>query len=225
MQLISVLLNIVLLVGVIGAIALVMKSRKQPVQQHVSNKEPDLGNINTLYGSDDIISVRKTSAQTPEPSTSSRIETDEQGPLLMLYLVAEKNSQFVGYELLQALLSNGMRFGNMSLFHRHQEISGKGPVLFSLANASEEGTFEIQKMGAFCGRGLCLYMHLSGNCQIDTDRFQLMLSTAKELAQDLNAKLLDDKQQSLGEESLERYHSLIDPCANIQETEESEALV
>lgn len=211
MQFMSMLLNFILLSGVIAVIVLIMKSRRhiesKPASAGFSNsQEPALGNVNALYAEEDIIAVRKTSTENIE----SIDDTARSGPLLMMYLLAPRDNQFIGYELLQALLSNGMRFGDMSLFHRHQEASGKGPVLFSLANASEDGTFEIQKMGAFATRGLCLYMHLSGNRVIDGERFTLMLNTAKQLALDLDARLLDEQKCLLDEQSIKRYMEFIE---------------
>jgi cell division protein ZipA len=197
---------------------MVLNKRKRQLSSH---DEPEIGNVNELY--DDIIAVRKktsidepSSQQNTEQELGSEYQTKEQshsdvcdGPLVLIYLVAKEGKQFVGYELLQALLSVGMRFGDMDIFHRHQESSGKGPVLFSLASASESGTFDIHKMGAFTGRGLCLYMHLSGSPTIDNDRFHLMIKTAYELSEDLDADLLDSERCPLSQQSLVAYQSLI----------------
>lgn len=218
MQSLSLLLNIVVLVGLIVGIIMVFNKRKRQLSSH---DEPEIGNVNELY--DDIIAVRKKTdvgdtqeQHSSEQSVQAEYASTEQsysdvcdGPLVLIYLVAKEGKQFVGYELLQALLSVGMRYGDMDIFHRHQESSGKGPVLFSLASASESGTFDIHKMGAYTGRGLCMYMHLSGNSTIDSDRFHLMIKTAYELSEDLDAKLLDNERCPLSQQSLEAYQNLI----------------
>jgi cell division protein ZipA len=125
---------------------------------------------------------------------------------LMMFLLAKGNRQLAGYELLQAVLAAGLRFGEGQLFHRHQHTNGQGPILCSLAAATDEGVFDLQNIGAFSVRGLCLYMHQSGNSGIDAERFDIMLDTAKTLSEDLDAYLLDDRRKPLSDGSIQRYH-------------------
>ena len=113
---------------------------------------------------------------------------------IMLFLSAKEHHEFAGYDLLQSLLAAGLRFGEGNIFHKYQKANGQGAVLFSLAAATQTGTFDLQTMGSYSVRGLCMYMHLSGVKNIDTERFDMMCETAKSLSEDLGAKLLDDKQ-------------------------------
>ncbi|HHT0593005.1 TPA: cell division protein ZipA C-terminal FtsZ-binding domain-containing protein [Legionella anisa] len=128
---------------------------------------------------------------------------------LMIFLLAKENRQFAGYELLQTVLAAGLRFGQGQLFHRHQFPNGQGPVLCSLAAATATGVFDLQNIGAFSVRGLCLYMHSSKNSSIDIERFAVMLETARQLSEGLDAHLLDDQRQLLTEERIARYHRLL----------------
>ncbi|MBI2786193.1 MAG: cell division protein ZipA [Legionella longbeachae] len=149
-----------------------------------------------------------------EPKLAPRIEVEslpktDTPATLMLFLLAKENRQFAGYELLQTVLAAGLRFGEGHLFHRHQFSNGQGPVLCSLAAATATGIFDLQNIGAFSVRGLCLYMHLSKNPGIDTERFAVMLETAKQLREGLDAHLLDDQRKPLTEERIARYHSLL----------------
>jgi cell division protein ZipA len=128
---------------------------------------------------------------------------------IMVFLAAQGQNIFAGYELLQTLLSCGMRFGDGGLFHRHQHASGQGPVLFSLAAATETGVFDLQNMGAMSMKGLCMFMELSGNPTIDHERFELFFQTAKQLASELNANLLDDKQKLITADVWENYEHMI----------------
>lgn len=127
-------------------------------------------------------------------------------PPVMMFLLAKSNRQLAGYELLQAVLAAGLRFGEGNLFHRHQYANGQGPILCSLAAATDEGVFDLQNIGAFTVRGLCLYMHPSGNPGIDAERFDIMLDTGKTLSEDLDAYLLDDRRKPLSDASIQRYH-------------------
>ena len=147
-----------------------------------------------------------------EPKPASRVESAakiDTSFTLMMFLLAKENRQFAGYELLQTVLAAGLRFGEGHLFHRHQFINGQGPVLCSLAAATSTGVFDLQNIGAFSVRGLCLYMHSSRNPGIDIERFAVMLETAKQLSEGLDAYLLDDQRKPLTEDRIARYHRLL----------------
>lgn len=158
--------------------------------------------------------VEESQASTPHVFAKEAIEKvdliniQEQAPLMM-FLLAKANRHLAGYELLQAVLAAGLRFGEGNLFHRHQHSNGQGPIMCSLAAATDKGVFDLQNIGAFTVRGLCLYMHASGNSSIDEERFDIMLDTAKILSEDLDAHLLDDQRKPLSDRSIQRYHQML----------------
>jgi cell division protein ZipA len=127
----------------------------------------------------------------------------------MMFLLAKNNQQLGGYDLLQTLLAAGLRFGDEQLFHRHQLSNGQGPVICSLAAATDTGVFDLQNMGSFSARGLCLFMESSGNASIDAERLAIMLDTAKGLSESLDTYLLDDERVPWSETSLARYQMLL----------------
>lgn len=128
---------------------------------------------------------------------------------VMMFLLAKEERFLAGYELLQTVLAAGLRFGEGHLFHRHQFPNGQGPVLCSLAAATPSGIFDLQNIGAFSVRGLCLFMQASGNSTIDAERFEIMLDTAKQLSEGLDAYLLDEQQKPLNDSSIQRYYRLL----------------
>lgn len=128
---------------------------------------------------------------------------------VMMFLLAKENRQFAGYELLQTVLASGLRFGEGQLFHRHQFSNGQGPVICSLAAATASGVFDLQNIGAFSVRGLCLFMQTSKNPSIDAERFAIMLETAKQLSEGMDAHLLDDLRRPLTEKRIARYYNLL----------------
>lgn len=125
---------------------------------------------------------------------------------MMMFLLAKSNRQLAGYELLQAVLSAGFRFGEGDLFHRHQHPNCQGPVMCSLAAATPTGTFDLQNIGGFVVHGLCLFMQISGSPDIDAERFDIMLDTARTLSDSLDTYLLDHMREPLSEKSIARYH-------------------
>jgi cell division protein ZipA len=224
----SLIINILLLIGVIIAISRMIKARRQQVD--LVDYQPSIG-ATTNTNSDDIIAVRKVSFEstneepaiqpvlrpTPQVTTApiirsfqeerhSELKSEPTSASLMMFLLAKENRQLAGYELLQTVLSAGLRFGEGHLFHRHQSPNGQGPVLCSLAAATPSGIFDLQNIGAFSVHGLCLFMHASGNPTIDAERFAIMLDTAKQLSEGLDTYLLDEKRQPLSDASIQRYY-------------------
>ncbi|WP_133130421.1 cell division protein ZipA C-terminal FtsZ-binding domain-containing protein [Legionella yabuuchiae] len=212
----SLIVNILLLVGVFIAIGQMMRVRHKNTREKMRQPSigPELG-----QEQDDIIAIRKISSHEVEDTQSkshpkvspskqsNRVVIEPNVESLMLFLLAKENRELAGYELLQTILAAGLRFGEGHLFHRHQQRNGQGPVLCSLAAATPTGVFDLQNIGAFSVRGLCLFMQASGNPTIDLERFDIMLETAKQLSEDLNTFLLDDEQRPLNDERLQRYYA------------------
>jgi len=138
---------------------------------------------------------------------------------LMMFLLAKSNRQLAGYELLQAILSAGFRFGEGNLFHRHQHHNGQGPVMCSLAAATPTGVFDLQNIGGFVVHGLCLFIHVSGDSAIDAERFDMMMDAAKVLSEELDTHLLDDQREPLSEQSIQHYHQrlMLPEACSLQE--------
>ncbi len=114
--------------------------------------------------------------------------------LLVLNLVAEKQRPYMGYELLQALLSSGMRYGKMNIFHRHEEISGQGPTLFSVATLMEPGTFDMSNIGGFSCPGLTFFMQMPlDSVMKPLQVFELMLQTVQQMAEDLGGDIREGR--------------------------------
>lgn len=127
-----------------------------------------------------------TPKQQPSPYDSN---------LIVLQIDAFSGKPYMGYELHQALLSSGLRFGEMGLFYRYQ-YEDKGNVLFSLAAATADGSFVMEKIGSFKCNGLLLFMRLEPKKKLMTS-FDLMLDTARQLVEELGGEIYDDLHQPI----------------------------
>jgi cell division protein ZipA len=218
----SLILNVLLLIGVVAAIGRLMKARRQSLSlvsssRATENKHFDevivVRKIGTLQSEqEDLgdVTIKAIPAETTDLGEEKPTSTfNESSQSLVMFLLAKENRQLAGYELLQTVLTAGLRFGEGQLFHRHQYPNGQGPVLCSLAAATASGVFDLQSIGAFSARGLCLFMQASGNPTIDAERFAIMLETARQLSDGLDTYLLDDKQQPLSDASVARYQRLL----------------
>ncbi|GEM_PF-2107947 len=109
--------------------------------------------------------------------------------LLMIYLMAPTDCPFLGYELIQALLAANLRHGTLNLFHRFDEA---GNILFSVAQTTQNGGFDLDKMGGITCRGLILFMPKTAAAYLDQ-----LSETAYQLAEDLGGQLEDRHHQAI----------------------------
>jgi cell division protein ZipA len=181
------------------------------VNKEAQSPYPDVGveQQNASRAPQPQLMPEEPSVMTDTIPTKVKKEVKAMPATVMMFLLAKQNRQFAGYELLQTLLSSGLRFGEGHLFHRHQLSNGQGPILCSLAAATATGIFDLQNIGAFSVRGLCIFMHSSNDYQINTDRFSTMLETAKQLSEGLDALLLDDQRKPLNAERISRYYAML----------------
>lgn len=148
--------------------------------------------------------------QAPSEPIEPLIEAPaEVGPVadphfLTVFVMAPADAPFMGYELLQAILSTRMTLGASGYFHRHRDEDPNGPVLFSLSSMEGKGTFDMDRMGVTQCSGLCLFMQLNpvkGN----QARLNAMLELAHQLSEDLCGRLLDERKKPLNRESFIQY--------------------
>jgi len=149
-----------------------------------------------------------TQSSIHDQSLSQETEVNSEEMFLSIYILAEHNRPFVGYELLQALLSSGLRYGDMNIFHRYERIHGRGTPLFSLASATEPGTFDLNRMGEVSCQGLCLFMDLSG-VRDPIMAFEKMIDTANQLVDDLGGEIRDQNGQIFTIDSLNTYREQV----------------
>ncbi len=124
--------------------------------------------------------------------------------VLVLHVVAKEGQQLNGAELLPCFLTLNFKFGEMNIFHRHVDNAGNGKVLFSIANMVKPGTFNPDDMEQFTTQGVVFFMTLP--CYGDAlMNFSIMLNSARSLADDMGAVVLDGQRQPWGEFTKQDY--------------------
>jgi cell division protein ZipA len=121
--------------------------------------------------------------------------------VIVLNIIANPEHPYQGYELLQAMLAVGLRYGKWGIFHRHQELTGRGPILFSLASSVEPGTFDLAKMGSFSTPGLTLFMRIA-NLENPSLALEKLLAAAQQLVEELSGTVCDEKRYPLAVEKI-----------------------
>lgn len=143
---------------------------------------------------------------TSEPEQAQVAEEPEnlQAPdmVLVINVMARRGEYFAGSLLLEALLVNGLRFGDMDIFHRHESSDGKGKILFSLANIVMPGTFDLVEMDQFETPGFSMFLSLpiAGD---SLGAYNLMADTAQALAQELGGELKDEHRSVMTRQTIE----------------------
>lgn len=137
--------------------------------------------------------------------------------IVVIYLMAPKDTLYAGYELLQALLSAGMRYGKQRIFHRHAHKDGRGEILFHCASAVEPGTFDLTKMGTFSCKGLCLFFKASAVDE-PLSTFDCLLETVDQLVEDIGGDVLDEKRERFTKERMIKYRQQIRAFENSRMT-------
>lgn len=136
--------------------------------------------------------------------------------VLTIMVHAKPGMRFEAYDLLQAISSSGMQFGEMNIFHYYaQQEHGRSP-LFSLASATKPGDFDINNMGNFSCAGLVLFMQLDHLAMHPKLVFHRMLATAEQLAEDLDGVLLSSTRAPWSDEIMEDYQQQISQCQSHQ---------
>jgi cell division protein ZipA len=124
----------------------------------------------------------------------------------ILNILAPEGKSFSGSQLLPALLSLGLRYGEMSIFHRHEHINGTGNILFSLASATEPGVFNLNSMESQQFYGLTMFLKMPGLSH-PTNAINLMLQTTKRLAKMMDGIICDEAREPISESGLEQRYT------------------
>lgn len=155
-----------------------------------------------------ISEVTPDEADAEEPNQAEPQPQREPEQVLMLSVVASSGASFHGADLLPQLLTLGFKFGDMAIFHRHEDSAGTGPVLFSLANMLNPGTFDVDHMESFQTPGVTLFLALPNEGDA-SQSFNMMLSAAQKLAREMGGQVLDDTRSVLNNQKIRHYQERI----------------
>ncbi|MFQ3264534.1 MAG: cell division protein ZipA [Colwellia sp.] len=180
---------------------------EQPVTQAKPTREP------TNYAKKtpskavlkrDKIEINFDNQKSISATATDRRKTKLESQVIILSVVMPANQQMFGAALLPSLLTLGLKYGEMNIFHRHQDSAGNGKVTFSLANIMNPGSFDLDSMENLATRGVSLFMTLS-NTGDSLAVFEQMLNAAKQLAQEFNAQVMDDKRNVMTKQTEQHY--------------------
>lgn len=155
------------------------RSKSQSKQQEAEKIEPEMGEIETKEF-EPLIKVK-----------DKIIDKDMKEKVYSLIIQAPDNSLYKGNDFMPLFLSQGLKYGEMNIFHRYENL-GKDPgdAIFSLANAVEPGTFELEKIDSFSTPALAIFSSFAGSAEY-LNHYKNLVKTAEFLVKELGGKILD----------------------------------
>lgn len=160
--------------------------------------EPGAESAERVDGQDLDISEVEPDAPDAPPVAAPRVRQK----IVTLRLVARNRSAFQGDDLILGLRGIGMRHGKFGIFHRY-DGNDEDRTVFSAASLVEPGSFDLKNIKEQKIPGISLFLVLPG--PIDgAEAFDMMMETARALAQTMNGELLDESGSSLSIQR-ERY--------------------
>ncbi|HAD44351.1 MAG TPA: cell division protein ZipA, partial [Alcanivorax sp.] len=148
----------------------------------------------------------------PRPSAARQEpKPKDPGPVLeviVFHLIARRPERFDGQDMLRLLLENGLRYGDMHIFHRHRDVDGREQLEFSVANAVEPGTFDIDTMEDEQFAGITFFMKLPGP-RDPLASLERMLTAGRRLAEGMNGDLKDEQHSVLTPQTMEHLRQRV----------------
>jgi cell division protein ZipA len=121
--------------------------------------------------------------------------------IVTLFVSARPGEMIAGSDVVVAAEKAGLEFGDMGIYHRlvdgHPE---QGPI-FSVANLTKPGNFDMGRIATLQTSGLSFFMALPGPAPA-LDAWDAMLPTAQRLAELLDGLVLDEERNALGRQRI-----------------------
>jgi len=191
------LLGILVLVGVY-AYSRYRFNRPPPAESSdLPRREPSLDPVDDLDDAGQTIDAA-------EPVVAEPPVADPEAPTMVVTvrLMSRNKGGFPGDKLVLAMRGAGLRHGRFGIFHAHAE-DNPDKALFSVASLVEPGSFDLAALAEQRLPGVSLFALLPSASEAITV-FEGMLSTARQLASELDGELLDEHGSSLSVQR-ERY--------------------
>jgi len=137
----------------------------------------------------------------------------EAGPVevIVINVMSREPGGLTGAKLLETVLSCGLRYGEMNIFHYHVSDTDD-TALFSMANILKPGTFDLNSMQSFQTPGVSFFLALplrGGENLSAMETFDKMLACAKKVAHNLNGELRDERRSVMTGQTIEHCRQRI----------------
>lgn len=102
----------------------------------------------------------------------------------------------------------GLEYGDLGIYHRHEEPDTRSPVQFSVANAVSPGTFTPEEMQDMATPGISFFLSLPGPDD-SMQAFEFMMETAQTVVRNLGGELRDEQRSVMTGQTIEHCRQCI----------------
>jgi len=189
------------------------KGLKQPAATEVNQKTDEEKGERKTYGeeieepgSDSLADEAADAKDTHHRQGNDK--ATQPSEVLVVNVMARAGYSFAGDDLLQILITAGLKFGEMNIFHHHRDSNTKGPVLYSVANVLNPGTFDLNNMSDFSTLGVSFFLALPTSIN-NLEAFETMLLVAQKIKGGLDGELRDDQRNLMTAQTIEHYRQRV----------------
>ncbi|MCZ6889747.1 MAG: cell division protein ZipA [Gammaproteobacteria bacterium] len=150
--------------------------------------------------------IRDGMRAAPSRSKPLSAENLAAGSDLLVITVLARDEPFTGSDLVDVFLGNGLKFGDMNIFHR-VDLKTKA-AQFSVVNAVEPGTFDLSAMDEIRTPGISFFLQLPGPAEPGAV-FEDMLAVARDVAETLGGDLKDENLSVMTAQNIEHCRQRI----------------
>lgn len=165
-----------------------------------SNDPPASSPVNT--------GIRPTASSGQPTEIRQQSVATQPSEVIVLNVMAREGYIFHGEDLMPCLLTSGLKFGEMAIFHQRLGNDSRGPVIFSVANILNPGTFDLNDMANFTTVGVSMFLALPSPIN-NLEAFDMMLKTARQLCATLDGEMKDDHRNVMTAQTIEHYRQRI----------------
>lgn len=159
-------------------------------------------------GSASVEAQQKAPSSRPSEVQQQEAPVAQPAEVLVCNVMAREGSELHGDDLLEALITSGLKFGEMNIFHKRFRGTTNGPVIFSVANILNPGTFDLNAMAEFRTIGVSLFLALPSPIN-NLEAFEQMLDVAIHLKESFDGELKDDHRNVMTAQTIEHYRQRI----------------
>lgn len=230
---------LILIVGLVGVVFIIIdgirkRSQKrkidkfdQRVFENTTNQNVPNSTSDPLFGElqeKEIVNTKPAASQKPavqkfktilnkksedKSTKKNRQSTQNQKELIVLAIRSRTNGGFNGRSLEAIFKSHHFVFGEKNNFHRHLDFDENKQVIYSLANWTEDGAFDLEALKHQRVKGLMLYMTANAGDIEAKSNFDKMLTTARQLAATLNGELCDMARNPISAKTIMQFKQKI----------------
>ena len=151
---------------------------------------------------------KRAESSQPQAADPAAPDEFEQSEVLVLNVTAKNGRVFTGDDLLHVLITSGLKFGEMNIFHKRLSKEHQGTVIFSVANMLNPGTFDLNNMDEFTTLGISFFLALPSAIN-NLDAFEQMLGVAQDIRDTLDGDLKDDHRNGMTAQTIEHYRQRV----------------